>query len=114
MFIRVIIESPFQGNQIKHKEYLCACMHDCLSRNEAPFASHGLYTQNGVLDDNDSNERDKGIKAGFAWHNIADKMVVYTDLGVTSGMELGIRNAESIGLPVIYRELKEVDKSFSL
>lgn len=49
--IRVIIESPYAGDVDANLTYLRACLRDCLLRGEAPFASHGLYAQPGVLDD---------------------------------------------------------------
>jgi hypothetical protein len=49
--ILVVVESPYAGNIERNLRYLRACMADCLRRGEAPFASHGLYTQPGVLRD---------------------------------------------------------------
>ena len=47
----VVLESPFAGNVEMNIHYARACMADCLARGEAPFASHLLYTQPGILDD---------------------------------------------------------------
>lgn len=102
---RVIIESPFAGDIELNLHYLRACLRDCLERGEAPFASHGLYTQPGVLDDNDSAQRQLGIAAGFAWRNVADATVIYTDLGVSRGMELGIADSGCTGIPVEFRTI---------
>lgn len=49
--MRVVVESPFAGDIQKNIEYARKCMADCLKRGEAPFASHLLYTQDGILDD---------------------------------------------------------------
>lgn len=96
---RVIIESPYAGNVEMNLRYLRACMADCLARGEAPFASHGLYTQPGVLDDTKPDERTLGIEAGLAWREWADATVVYTDLGITPGMQAGINAARrDVGL----------------
>ena len=103
--IRVILESPYAGNMEENLTYLRACMRDCLKRGEAPFASHGLYTQPGVLDDNDPEERRLGIAAGFNWRYAAEKTVVYTDRGTSEGMCLGIEQAVKLGHPIEYREL---------
>jgi hypothetical protein len=83
---RVIIESPYACDVERNLEYLRACLHDSIMRGEAPYASHGLYTQPGVLDDNDPEERRRGIEAGFAWWEDADRVVFYTDLGWSRGM----------------------------
>lgn len=103
---RVIVETPFAGDVETNLRYLRACMRDCLKRGEAPFASHGLYTQPGVLDDTDQQERTQGIAAGFAWRHVADMTVVYTDLGTSSGMKYGIEHAEDLGHPIEYRTLR--------
>jgi hypothetical protein len=102
---RVIIESPYAGNTALNVRYLRACLRDCLLRGEAPFASHGLYTQEGVLQDDLPLERAIGIQAGFAWRIYADATVVYTDLGISSGMEAGILDADMRELLVEYRTI---------
>jgi len=102
---RVIIESPYAGDVERNLQYLRACMRDCLLRGETPFASHGLYTQPGVLDDEIPVERELGIRAGFAWRTIAEMTVVYQDLGISRGMTYGIEHAHEIGHAVVYRSL---------
>ncbi len=89
----VIVESPYSGNIELHLRYLRACMADCIARGEAPFASHGLYTQPGVLRDEVPGERAIGIAAGFAWREVAEATVVYIDLGFSTGMRHGISDA---------------------
>ena len=102
---RVIIESPYAGDVERNLRYLRAAMRDCLRRGEAPFASHALYTQPGVLDDDDAAERAVGITAGFAWRSVADATVVYMDEGISGGMELGISDAKELDRVVEYRTL---------
>ena len=99
----VIIESPFSGNVEENLRYLRACMRDAVLRGESPYASHGLLTQKGVLNDEVQGERDLGIQLGFKWHEVADYMVVYADLGITKGMKLGIENANRLSINVIQR-----------
>lgn len=101
----VIVESPYSGAIGRNTLYLRACLADCLRRGEAPFASHGLYTQPGVLSDTNATERSLGIEAGFAWRSVADLTVVYADLGISYGMLQGIRNASERGCPIEYRWL---------
>ena len=103
--IRVILESPYAGDVEKNISYSRACMHDCLKRGEAPYASHLLYTQPGVLNDDVAHERELGIEAGLLWGEVAEKTVVYEDHGITAGMKLGIERAEKAGRPVEYRKL---------
>ena len=47
----------------------------------------------------------KGIEAGFAWRALAKKTVVYVDLGISLGMEFGIKHAVDNGCEVEYRHL---------
>jgi len=101
----VIIESPYAGDIEHNLRYVRACMHDALMRGEAPYASHALYTQPGVLDDDIPEERQLGIKAGCAWRQVAQLTAVYTDLGVSTGMEYGIRDSNKRKVPVEYRTL---------
>lgn len=108
----VILESPYKGlgtdAELQMEEnitYTRACLRDSLLRGEAPIASHLLYTQPGVLDDDDKDERQHGIDAGLAWKRVADASVVYTDRGISLGMRYGIEAAEAAGIPVEYRKL---------
>ena len=101
----VILESPFAGDVKKNILYGRLCVRDSLSRGEAPIASHLLYTQNGILNDNVPEERQWGIDAGLAWRSVAQGSVVYTDLGISTGMEYGIKAAEAAGNTVEYRTL---------
>jgi len=107
--IPVVIESPYasktKSGLARNLRYLRACMRDCLRRGEAPFASHGLYTQPGVLVDEVPEEREMGIAAGFVWRQFANRTVVYADLGVTDGMRQGIEHAKVNGLPYEVRTL---------
>lgn len=68
---RVVVESPYGSDDPKIIErnirYARACLHDCLLRGEALYASHLLYTQDGVLRDEVPEERTLGMEAGFAW-----------------------------------------------
>lgn len=101
----VILESPYAGNTALNEAYARAAMRDCLLRGEAPFASHLLYTQPGVLDDAIPDERALGIEAGLCIGCHAVATVVYADLGISRGMEYGIRRAKSEGRAVEYRHL---------
>lgn len=103
---RVVIETPYAGDVELNLRYLRACMHDSLvNHGEAPFASHGLYTQPGVLRDEIPGERAAGIHAGLAWRDVATLTVVYTDLGISKGMQHGIDHAIKVGCAIEYRKL---------
>jgi hypothetical protein len=102
----VILESPYAGDVEANVEYARACLRDSLLRGEAPIASHLLYTQPGVLDDLIPWERQRGIDAGLAWKAVAQASVVYTDLGISSGMQCGIDAANAAGIPIEMRILR--------
>src|SRR5262249_41433684 len=122
---RVIVESPYAGSLIGrwlNRRYARRCLRDCLKRGDAPLASHLLYTQPGVLRDGVKLERDLGISAGLVWGECAEASdlgisaglvwgecaeatVVYTDRGLSRGMQYGIEHARKMGRPIEYRSL---------
>jgi uridine kinase len=104
---RVILESPFAGNTERNINYARLCLRDSLLRGEAPIASHLLYTQPNVLDDKIKEERNNGILAGLAWGCVAEATVVYTDFGISKGMQGGIERARLEKRLVEYRQLLE-------
>lgn len=106
---RVIVESPYAGateeildRNVRYARAACA---DCLRRGEAPWASHLLYTQPGILRDEIPEERALGIEAGLVWGTAAAATVVYLDLGLSRGMELGLRRAVKEGRRIELRTL---------
>lgn len=105
----VIVESPFDADTVelveRNARYARACVRDCILRGEAPFASHLLYTQVGILNDDIPEERKLGMDVGFAWGLKADVSAVYVDLGISEGMRDGITVAEESGRPVELRRL---------
>ena len=102
----VIIESPYAGDIDANVEYARACVRDSLARGEAPIASHLLYTQPGILRDEVAEERRWGIDAGLAWRAVSEATVVYTDLGISVGMQYGIDAAQASGVPIEYRSIR--------
>lgn len=76
MITFTIIESPYAPRPesigparafdlLRHLEYVRAAMADCFARGEIPLASHALYTQPGVLADDNAEQRKQGMDAGF-------------------------------------------------
>ncbi len=102
---RVIIESPFAGDVERNIAYARRAMRDCLKRGEAPYASHLLYTQPDVLDDDIPDERKAGIAAGYAWWDQADAILFYVDYGMSPGMNAALDRAARTRKPYEYREI---------
>ena len=106
----VILESPYSAPDLDtvrcNERYARLCMNDCLKRGEAPYASHLLYTQANVLKDSIPEERKLGMEAGFAFRKVVQKTVIYTNLGISKGMEEGIKSALEAGNIVEYRTIK--------
>lgn len=101
----VILESPYAGDVETNLAYARACIRHCLLLEEAPIASHLLYTQPGILNDAVPEERALGIGAGHEWYRRADAAVVYTDRGISRGMEAGIAAAMRFRCKIEYRML---------
>lgn len=104
----VVVESPLRGKvpawcprwlaplaervgRYRNRRYALRCVRDSLLRGEAPYASHVLFDQHGLLNDAVASERDAGMFAGFAWGSQADVRAVYVDHGVSTGMRRGIK-----------------------
>jgi hypothetical protein len=102
---RVILESPFAGEVERNIKYARECVKDCLKRGEAPIASHLLYTQEGILDDNVPEERKLGTEAGLVWKEVAELHVFYIDYGISKGMQYGMEYATKNKIPVEMRKL---------
>lgn len=117
----VVIESPLRGEvpawvhkrvrpfwervgREQNRRYALQCMKDALSRGEAPYASHLLFDQRGLLDDANPAERTIGMHAGFAWAAAAELRAVYIDRGISSGMLQGIAH-RPYGQAVEFRSL---------
>lgn len=107
--MRVIVESPFAGGW-KNVLYSRRAVLDSLSRGESPYASHLLYTQKGMLNDQDPEQRKLGIGAADAWLAVADRVAVYCDLGITRGMVVGVVKAARLHKPVHLRWLDDANR----
>lgn len=104
---RTVLESPFAGNIPRNIAYAKLCIRDMLSKDEAPIASHLLFTQPEILDDNNKEQRKLGIEAGHSWIRVADNVAVYHDFGISPGMEIGITRATDAHVNIEYRTLPE-------
>lgn len=95
--VLVILESPYAGNVLRNINYARKCVLHSLTCGESPIASHLLYTQSGILNDQIKSEREVGLKAGLAWRKRADLQVFYVDYGISKGMSLALEQCKDEG-----------------
>ena len=103
----VVIESPYAGDTEEPPlpSGLPAAQPDARRGTvREPRAVHPAW----VLDDNVPG-RNLGISSGLEWASQAFVCAVYTDLGISAGMELGISQARLNGMLVEHRSLGWVD-----
>lgn len=107
----VVIESPYGSDDLSvvqfNVTYARRCIAHSIFKGEAPIASHLLYTQDGILDDNNPEQRRRGIEAGHAWMHVCDLVAVYADHGITDGMWQGIEFAKAFGVAVRFRKIED-------
>jgi hypothetical protein len=106
---RVIVESPYTAKTasglIIRRNYLKACLQDCVDRGESPFAGHGFYTQ--FLNDRDPKARELGMRLARQWMYVADYIAVYLNFGWSAGMIDGAKIGRMFGKPIIHRALEQ-------
>lgn len=107
----LILESPYRGDDYKEIEenlrFGRLCTNDSLIiRDESPFPSHLLYTQEGILDDKDLVQRKKGFRALSAWRKVSAGVIVYINRRISEGMQIGIKESIFLGHKVVYRWLE--------
>jgi len=118
--IRVVIESPFgrnvDGSKCTPEQYARnirylnrALGHSIAMGDEAPYASHRFYP--GLLDDTSAEQRKLGMQMGLVWSEVAQRVAVYWDHGVTEGMLAALTQHRERGIPVVYRSIGEEPES---
>ncbi len=79
--MRVLIVSPYSGDVEANVAYGKECVADSIRRGETPFAGHLFYTL--VLNDDDPEQRDLGMRMGREWMADCEVVAVYVDRGVS-------------------------------
>ena len=99
----VIVESPYAGDTeaviARNVAYARLALRFALLHGFAPFASHLLYTQPGVLDDGVPWQRALGIKAGLHLGERCQETWLFIDWGISRGMRQGYTAAARAGRP---------------
>lgn len=90
----VAIESPWAGLGAGERalEYLRACIRDSLSREELPWASHGLLAHTRALYEEDPDQREEGLETNRQFIRYHCSFVaLYVDHGISPGMLMARR-----------------------
>ena len=64
-----------------------------------------MYTR--ALDDNNLEEREAGINAGYEWMEKAIYVIFYIDYGMSKGMHLALDEAMELRKGVTFRRLRK-------
>ena len=96
MIIGII--SPYSGDIEANKAYLKAIMSSILDEGHEPIAGHAMYPD--ALDDNDPEQRAKGMKAGQELLRVCSEVRIYTERGISKGMWEDIEFCRSNYLPL--------------
>lgn len=102
----VIIESPYGGDIRKNTLYAQCAMRDAILRGEAPYASHLLYPQPNILQEERLDERQLGITCGYAFWPGAACIAFYIDLGISPGMHKALERVNRLKVNFELRNLK--------
>jgi hypothetical protein len=94
---KAIIETPYAGDVQFNIDFARRCISHALHHGFAPLASHLLYTQPTILDDDDPEERELGITAGHRFYGPDVACLMFVDNGISSGMIEGLRAANRAG-----------------
>ncbi len=119
----VSIESPYSNSnpQILHRNIcyaILALKDSTLNYGEASYASHLLNTQcvsagqHLYVDDKQPDKfgvgRDQAIAITNTMRMKADKIVLYTDFGISMGMQIAKDIGNKYQIPVIERQLPKI------
>ncbi len=104
----VIVLTPFFGEDPAKarmfERYAVRAVKDSLNRNEAPLAAQlfffHFFNSNVV-----QIERDLGLTAQISWVRKCDKLVVYSDFGITQAMNAVLEVARLRNKPVEFRAI---------
>lgn len=96
---------PTVEGRKKHLSYARAAAYDCLDRGESPVAIHLVL---GDANQDESPEvRTQALRASEDILRIAERAAVYSDFGISEGMEYEIRIAGYLGKSIEYRTLPD-------
>lgn len=101
---RLCIESAYAESErftvTENVEFARAVCRYALARGYVPYASHLFFP--GILDDSRPQERELGIRAGFAWSQHATEVwfCLRPDEELSQGMKEAVGYFSYIGIPM--------------
>jgi hypothetical protein len=112
----VVLESPYSGDIPLHIVYGQRAMADARTRGEIVLMPHLLWTQHHLaphfyVDDWDekyeipNGGRDVSLEQIKVLRERADKVIFYTDYGMSSGMQHGLDHCKAKGIPYETRSI---------
>ena len=93
----IFVASPYAGDVEKNIEYAKEACRHILNEGHAFFCPHLLYPQ--ILDDDNMEERDIGIKMGKEFLNKCDELWVFGN-HISNGMFKEIEFARNKNIPI--------------
>ncbi len=97
----VFVCSPYRGDIERNVAYARRAARSCLLRGDIPIVPHLMYP--GALDDSVEQERDIALLACVGLLERCEVLLVFQDLGVSSGMRSEIGAARTFQIPVEFR-----------
>lgn len=89
----------------EHIKYAKKLTREVLLQGHCAITPHLYMTS--CLDDSDTKEREIGLKAGIELLGKCDAVIVGLQFGISSGMEAEIKEAQRLGIPILYQDTEE-------
>ncbi len=102
--MKVFIVSPYSGDVEANVVYGKECVAHSIKHGETPFAGHLFYTQ--VLNDDDPEQRHRGMEMGREWMVGCEVVAVYVDRGMSRGMVADVEYAIDKEMTLSFRRLE--------
>lgn len=95
----IYVCSPFRGDEEANAEKARNYSRGLVRKGFIPFAPHLLFPQ--FLDDKNPDERELALEMNFAFLKYCKAVWVFGDK-ITAGMDLEIKEATKLGIPIRY------------
>lgn len=109
--LKILVISPYSGEEdIKQANiaYARQCCRMLIKEGYSPLAPHLLYPQ--FLNDDIPEERSLGMVLGRNLVPKFDEAIVFTDRGMSEGMQADIAWCSRKGVPISFKKLSLIDQ----